>query len=162
MSLRHSLAAGLAALLALALAVTGSPSALADSAQPGRLAGPDRFETATAISGSRSAGTAPRVSVANSRDFPDGLSGGAMAAHDGSPLLLVDANRIPAATAAEIARLAPQEIIVLDGQGSIGPVVVDALADHARVTHAGRARTATRRRRRSPGSPPERASQPCT
>ena len=128
---RPLLTAAFAAALTASLALTGIPAAVADT-ETSRLTGTDRFDTAAQAS--RSLADPPRVFVATGRDFPDSLSGGAVAAHEGSPVLLVDADRVPDATAAELSRLGPAEIIVLGGTSAIGPTAVAALESYAPVT----------------------------
>ncbi|MBA2578598.1 MAG: cell wall-binding repeat-containing protein, partial [Euzebyaceae bacterium] len=72
----------------------------------------------------RGAGTA---FVATAVEFADGLVGGAAAGLHAAPLLLVDGSA-SAETAAELHRLAPDQIIVLGGSAAIAPSVVDDLA----------------------------------
>lgn len=132
----------LALAAAVALVLTSSPAAAA--AEHGRVAGSDRYDTAAQISASVPA--TPRVFVANGREFPDGLTGGAAAAHDGDPLLLVEADRIPAATMAALERLQPQTITVLGGEQAVTRAVAERLhlATGAHVTRlAGGNRFAT-------------------
>ena len=85
-----------------------------------RWAGADRFATAARISAQS---FAPGVSVAylaTGDTFPDALSGGAVAGRVGGPVLLVNRSDIPAATAAELARLKPAKIVILGGSSVIG------------------------------------------
>jgi putative cell wall-binding protein len=65
--------------------------------------------------------------VATGATFPDALSGGAVAAQLGFPLLLVAQHSIPPATAAELTRLQPQNIIVLGGPGVVSNAVAAQL-----------------------------------
>lgn len=92
-----------------------------------RLSGADRIETAARIS---AATFGPGVEVAfaaTARDFPDALAGGPAAAGMGAPILLVDQD-VPAATDAELRRLAPGRIVVLGGQAAVSANVESALA----------------------------------
>jgi putative cell wall-binding protein len=91
-----------------------------------RLAGADRFATAAAIS-SATFGTGGRAYIATSHFFPDALSGGAVAGRLGGPILLVRPDKIPAATAAELARLKPSSITVLGGSAVVSDSVLHAL-----------------------------------
>jgi len=83
-----------------------------------RIAGNDRYETAAAISESYFSPGIAYAYVATGESFPDALSAGA-AAVDRGAVLLVTRNAIPAATAQELQRLDPQEIIVVGGTGVI-------------------------------------------
>ncbi len=84
-----------------------------------RWAGANRFETAAAISRSSFAAGVGVAYVATADTFPDALSGGAVAGRAGGPILLVNHTSVPAATAAELARLKPAKIVVLGGTGVV-------------------------------------------
>ena len=91
-----------------------------------RLAGANRYETAAAIA----AGYAPGVPVAyiaTGLNYPDALTGAAAAGVTGGPVLLVTRDAIPAATAAELARLTPGRIVILGGEGVVSDAVVASL-----------------------------------
>jgi hypothetical protein len=66
--------------------------------------------------------------VAVGTNFPDALAGGAAAGLTGSPLLVVPANSLPGAVAAEVERLDPGHITVLGGPGAVSIAVFAALA----------------------------------
>ena len=83
------------------------------------MAGPDRFATAAAISASEFGTGVPVAYVATGMNFPDALAGGPVAAINGGPILLVTKDTIPDATATELTRLAPQEIVILGGTGVV-------------------------------------------
>jgi putative cell wall-binding protein len=92
--------------------------------------GADRYATAAKISAS-SFGTGVGVAyVATARTFPDALSGGAIAGKLGGPILLVDTNAVPAATANELQRLKPGKIVVLGGKGVVSDGVVRILGKY--------------------------------
>lgn len=91
-----------------------------------RIAGADRYATSAAIARTFT-GPVNRVFVANGQNFPDALAGSAVAARDGSPMLLVTPGSIPAVIAAELDRLDPAEIVVLGGTPSVSPVVASQL-----------------------------------
>jgi len=80
-----------------------------------RWAGADRFATAATISARTFAAGVPVVFLATAGTFPDALSGGAVAGRMAGPILLVDRDAVPAATATELARLKPARIVVLGG-----------------------------------------------
>lgn len=80
-----------------------------------RIAGDDRYATAADIS---AASYKPGVAVAylaTGSVFADALAGGPAAAKLGGPVLLTGRDSLPAETAAELGRLAPQRIVVLGG-----------------------------------------------
>jgi len=93
-----------------------------------RLAGADRFATAAAISASQFVTPGvPVAYVATGANFPDALAGGPVAALNGGPILLTNADSIPAATAAELFRLKPAKIVVLGGTGVVSTTVENLL-----------------------------------
>jgi putative cell wall-binding protein len=94
-----------------------------------RWSGPDRFATAAEISARLVAPGALRVYVATGLNFPDALTGGPAAAQDGAPILLVAPDAIPDATAAELTRLAPAEVVVLGGTAAVSNAVMAALTE---------------------------------
>ena len=93
-----------------------------------RHAGPDRYATAAAISAAVNPTDVSAVYVATGLNYPDALAGGAAAAFEDSPLLLVSFGSIPATTAAELARLSPGRIVVLGGPSVVSDSVLNALA----------------------------------
>lgn len=124
-----------------AITLLGGPSAISDelaqavvpyaSAEVRRIAGADRWATAAAIS---TGFTAPvsTVYIASGANYPDALAGGAaIGGTTGGPLLLVEPDAIPAATATELTRLQPSNIVVLGGPSAISEAVMDALVPYA-------------------------------
>ena len=120
-----------------------------------RIAGSDRFDTAAKLSaeakrGDGSALFTPglrEVLIATGADYPDALTGGAAAAKIDSPLLLTGRDSLPAATLAELKRLAPQKITVVGGAGSVSDAVLTQLntvAPTGRIAGADRYQTARR------------------
>ena len=110
-----------------------------------RIAGGDRYATAVAASRSAFRATGGTVYVATGVDFIDALSGGAAAARDEAPLLLVGEN-VPASTAAEVRRLAPDRIVVLGGPQAISEATaaeLEGLGTAEVVRRAGTDRFAT-------------------
>ncbi|RPF25941.1 peroxidase family protein [Georgenia muralis] len=99
-----------------------------------RLAGPDRFATAAAISASRFGPGVPVAFIATGQNFPDALAGGPAAAAEGGPLLLVSGTGVPAATAAELLRLQPQNIVILGGTPTVNDAVADILTSYTAGT----------------------------
>ncbi len=132
-------AAELSRLMPLHIVVLGGPAAVSDAVvdalraqlPPGgtveRRAGADRYGTAAAISASVFP-AADRVFIASGRDFPDALSGAAVAAGLGAPVLLTAPTTLPESTAAEVSRLAPAEVVILGGPSAVSAAVADAVA----------------------------------
>jgi spore germination protein YaaH len=89
--------------------------AISGGATVTRLAGPDRFATAAAISQAHFGPGVPVVYITNGLNFPDALAGGPAAAVGKGPILPVKADAIPASIAAELVRLNPGRIVVLGG-----------------------------------------------
>ncbi|MEA3502043.1 MAG: S8 family serine peptidase [Actinomycetota bacterium] len=94
-------------------------------ATPPRLDGPDRYETAAAISREFNPAGAYRVYLVTGQDFPDTLSIGPVAAIDNAPILLVTRTGIPQATTEELERLAPSEIVIVGGTAVVETSVED-------------------------------------
>jgi len=84
-----------------------------------RLSGLDRFATSAAISAASFAPGVPVAYVASGLDFPDTLSAAPVAAKQGAPVLLTEADGIPAEIRAELTRLRPARIVVLGGEGAV-------------------------------------------
>ena len=93
-----------------------------------RWSGEDRFETSAAISAANFTPGVPVVYVANGHNFPDALSAAPVAGKNGAPVLLVQADGIPAVIQAELTRLRPGRIVVLGGETSVGEPVAAQLA----------------------------------
>lgn len=124
------------------IVVLGGPSVIADSLMASlgayanggvvtRLGGSDRYATAAAVSADAFPGGASVAYVASGTSFADALSGGVAAGRVGGPTLLTAADEVPDATAAELARLQPAEIVVLGGPAAVSPSVADALVAYA-------------------------------
>jgi len=91
-----------------------------------RLAGPDRFATAVAVSTGTFA-SGKTVFVATGVNFPDALGGGPVAGGLPGPLLLVQTNSLPSSVAAELQRLDPDRIVILGGTGAVSSAVVSQI-----------------------------------
>jgi subtilisin family serine protease len=114
-------------------------------ARVSRIAGTDRYATAASLSRSV-ASRAATVHLASGTVFADSLAGGSAAAIAGGPLLLTAPCELPASARDELARLDPDEIVVVGGSGAVCDAVLDAVADatSARVRRvAGADRFAT-------------------
>lgn len=111
-----------------------------------RIGGANRFATAAAISADAFPNGAPVVYLATGANYPDALAAGATAGRDGGPILLVRSDAMPAATAAELARLRPSRIVIMGGPGAVSDAVVAAARAYAgtvvRISGADRYTTA--------------------
>jgi hypothetical protein len=94
-----------------------------------RLAGPDRYATAAAVSKAVFAAGVPVAYVATGGNFPDALAAGPAAARQGGPLLLVSHTAVPSATAGELERLKPGRIVLVGGDAAVSSSVATALAN---------------------------------
>ena len=88
-----------------------------------RLAGADRYGTAAAISAARVQPGPFRTYVATGETFPDALAAAPAAWWGGGPVLLVTRDGIPGATAEELRRLEPQNIVVVGGPRAVSVTV---------------------------------------
>jgi putative cell wall-binding protein/subtilisin family serine protease len=84
-----------------------------------RLSGDNRYLTAVAVSEQFPA-DAPATYVASGADWPDALSGSALAGHRGGPMTLTRPQALPAAVLAELDRLSPGDVAVLGGLTAVG------------------------------------------
>ncbi|WP_370324490.1 cell wall-binding repeat-containing protein [Euzebya sp.] len=109
-----------------------------------RLAGVDRYETAVTIARDGHPDGAAVVVLARGDAFADGLAGAPVAASLDAPLLLTGRDAMPAVTVAELARLAPERVVVLGGQSAVADAALAGLPDGVEVTRvAGPDRHAT-------------------
>ncbi|MDD2234474.1 MAG: cell wall-binding repeat-containing protein [Desulfitobacteriaceae bacterium] len=92
-----------------------------------RLAGADRYATATAIS-TWGFATSDYVILASGENFPDALAGTALAGVTEAPVLLTGKQNAGSETLAEIKRLQAKTIYLLGGIGVISPQVEEMLA----------------------------------
>lgn len=88
-----------------------------------RISGADRYATAAAVAARYPAGR-PVVYLATGENYPDALSGAALAARDDAPVLLTRRTELPTATAAQLDRLNPGRIVVLGGTTAVSDAVV--------------------------------------
>ena len=122
------------------IVVVGGPAAVSDevvdlleactSGVVRRIAGPNRFQTAAAVSKDTfPTPGVPAVFITRADIYPDALSGIPKATLLGGPILLVNpTGPIPSATKAELARLEPKSIYVLGGPAAVSPEIEAALA----------------------------------
>lgn len=82
-----------------------------------RLSGAHRYQTAALLS--KSFKNASTVYIATGEDWPDALAGAARAGRGTAPILLVQRDKIPNDTMAELQRLSPERMFVLGGPTAI-------------------------------------------
>jgi putative cell wall-binding protein len=119
---------GVASLVASLVVALATP---ASAATMTRVAGPDRFATAVALSKTRFSPGVPVVYVANGYGWADALAAGAAAGHIGGPVLLVGPDAIPTVIRDELARLDPDRIVVVGGTALVSAAVQDELGAYA-------------------------------
>ncbi|TEX47786.1 MAG: hypothetical protein B7C54_01600, partial [Acidimicrobiales bacterium mtb01] len=92
-----------------------------------RVAGPDRYATAVAVSG---LGFDPGVAVAyvvTGEQYPDAMAAGVQAGRQGGPVLLSRPSVLPQVTKAELQRLRPRRVVVVGGQAALSEAVLVAI-----------------------------------
>ncbi|WP_166788527.1 cell wall-binding repeat-containing protein [Cryobacterium sp. TMS1-13-1] len=97
-----------------------------------RLSGADRFDTSAIISQSSFPADVDVVYVVNGLNFPDALSGAAVAGSQNAPVLLVQSSSIPTVIQAELRRLNPARIVILGGVNVLSDTVSAQLAGFLR------------------------------
>lgn len=93
-----------------------------------RLAGTDRYDTATRFSAFTQQAFRPLTYVATGVDYPDALAAGPAAGNEASPVLLVTRDGIPTEVKAELCRVHPGHIVVMGGTSAISDPVYDDAA----------------------------------
>lgn len=122
-----------------------------------RVAGDTRYDTAARMASYYPSGVS-RVYLASGRDHPDALSGAALAAQQGAPLLLTEPGGLPDATATQLARLDPEQVVVLGGTSAVSGTTATAAGRYSadgtftRVAGEDRYETAELVARRLPAS----------
>ena len=99
-----------------------------------RLWGEDRYATAAAVSQDSYPQGTDKVFVATGENFPDALAVAPLAHALGGPILLTRRGSLPAATAAEIARLGVSNVYILGGTAAVSSSVEAALAAYGSTT----------------------------
>lgn len=101
------------------------------SATVTRIAGPDRVETAIALSADRFGdGGATAAVLASSANFPDAIAGGPLATAAGGPVLLTGGDGLDTRVEAELVRALPpgSDVFILGGTGALSPAVVTGVS----------------------------------
>ncbi|MFB2580176.1 cell wall-binding repeat-containing protein [Herbiconiux sp. P15] len=107
------------------------------SATVERVGGADRYAVSAAMAAAAfPTGPLQTVYLASGQVFPDALAGAAATAGRG-PVLLVTKDGVPDPVKAQLARLAPSEIVVLGGPNTISEAVLATLPRSATVTRVG-------------------------
>lgn len=130
---RRGVASAATALVVVAVAVLAAAGPAQAAAYHARIAGPDRYATSAQISRAGHPTGASTVYLANGEDFPDALASGAAAGSSGAPVLLAKPNAIPDSVQAELRRLAPQQILLIGGEGALSATVESQAAGIAAV-----------------------------
>lgn len=102
-----------------------------------RLGGGNRYGTSAAISATYAPGV-DTAYVATGRAFPDALSGGALAAHQGSPVVFTRPDGIPEVIGEELERLQPDRITILGGPSAVSDTVQGDLAQYTTTGQVSR------------------------
>lgn len=98
--------------------------------QVGRVAGPDRVETAIEVARRATAGRgAETVVLARADDYADALAGGPLAARFDAPILLSGGDRLDARVVALVTELAPRTAYLLGGETALTPRVAQELRE---------------------------------
>ncbi|MGZ6338747.1 MAG: cell wall-binding repeat-containing protein, partial [Candidatus Limnocylindrales bacterium] len=133
-------ALALAALLATSLLPTGL-APRANAADPPakvtieRVAGTDRYGTAVAISKRLlPGGNAPVVYLASGTGFADAVAAGPIAVRDHGVVLLTPPDAMSPIVETELARLAPQRVVVVGGPSAVSNAVLARAGEIAGVT----------------------------
>lgn len=91
-----------------------------------RVGGLDRYATAQQLA-ERFESPVDLAFVASGVDYPDALTGAAVAGSRGLPILLTRADRLPLITGSALEDLDPSRILVLGGPVAVAEVVLDSL-----------------------------------
>ncbi|CAN5379919.1 hypothetical protein BH23ACT9_BH23ACT9_33810 [soil metagenome] len=94
-----------------------------------RVSGSGAIDTAIAVSQDAFPGGSDTVLLGRVDEYADNLAGGPLAADEEAPLLYTETGSLNAATAAEIARLGAERVIVLGGTAAVSQAVEDQLVD---------------------------------
>ena len=119
------------------IVILGGTSAVSDQVQSDldgiaptrRLQGANRFATSAAISADAFPNGASTVYVATGFVFADALSAGAVAGAAPGPVILTAADDLPDVQHQEVARLAPDHVVILGGRSAVSDAVAQELAD---------------------------------
>lgn len=92
-----------------------------------RVAGDNRYSTAAQLAQDSFVRGVPVTYIASGLDFPDALTGSALAGHEGGPILLTRPDALPTASIEALSALKPGKIVVVGGTGAVSNDVVRQL-----------------------------------
>ena len=128
-----------------ALVTTATPSTAASGFSFTRIAGPDRFTTASDLAVAAFPGGAATALIATGFNFPDALAGNYLAGQDNAPILLVNVSgAVPAPTLSALQTLKTSKVIILGGTSAVGADVASELAATTSTASGGGNITVTR------------------
>lgn len=96
-----------------------------------RISGPERVATAAAMAARAFPGGAERVVLASATAYADAIVAGPLAAALDAPVLTTYGDRLHDRTVHELGHLGVEEVVVLDGGGSLSEQVVEDLTGRA-------------------------------
>jgi putative cell wall-binding protein len=94
-----------------------------------RVGGANRYETAALLASYYPVGRT-RVYLASGENFPDALSGAALAGHEQMPLLLARHDSLDPSIVAQLQRIRPGEVVVLGGPVAVSDAVARLAASY--------------------------------
>lgn len=98
-----------------------------------RIAGKDRYQTAALLAAQYGQVDHVYVATGEGTNFPDALSGGALAGTEGVPVLLVRGGSVPGAVTNVLAQLGDPDVTVLGGPMAVSEDVADELGAVDRI-----------------------------
>ena len=107
--------------------ITGPDGAFREPAFTSRTAGVDRYDTAAAFAAQSVQAARPVTYVATGATYHDALIGAAASGFEGSPVLLVERDRVPDSARAQLMRINPAHLVVMGGTDAISQATYDAL-----------------------------------
>lgn len=103
-----------------------------------RVHGKDRYRTAARLAEAYGQVDHVYVATGQGNDFPDALSGSALAGAEGVPVLLVRQDGVPGAVTNALASLGDPEVIVLGGPNAVSDAVAQQLGAAERLAGSDR------------------------
>lgn len=91
-----------------------------------RISGQDRFETSAAISDAVWI-SSPEVAIATGRGFADAVSASPAFSAASLPILLTEPGSLPSSVAEELARLDPDAVTIMGGEGAVSGAVIQQI-----------------------------------
>ncbi len=88
-----------------------------------RIQGATRYDTAVVVSQRAFGGTAPAVVIASGEDYPDALTGSALAGAENGALLLTMKTSLPDVVEAELKRLNPARVYIMGSSAAVADSV---------------------------------------